>query len=101
MDNPEIVKIEINIAEIDIPLQVDLNDLPTIRQTETEIRNLYKSWKGKFPKKTKEELLAMMTYQYASHYIGLTKKYQEAAALAKECVSQLDQILGCSQNPTD
>lgn len=90
--NPEIVKIEITIADLRIPIRTEVDKLKDVREIEAKVDGLYKSWRRKFPNKSEKELLAMIAYQYASYYQELSARYQEASELALECDRRLDKI---------
>ncbi len=63
----------IKIAGMSIPLTVAFKDQDHVRETETRIAELFDNWRRMFPSKSTEELLAMMTYQYASYYLALSR----------------------------
>ena len=63
----------IKIAGMSIPLTVAFEDQDHVRETETRIAELFDNWRRMFPSKSTEELLAMMTYQYASYYLALSR----------------------------
>lgn len=69
---PEKVKMRIKIAGMSIPLNVGFNEQDHVRKTENMVAELFDNWRRMFPTKSEQELLAMMTYQYASYYLALT-----------------------------
>lgn len=93
MKNQEKINMEINIGGEPIKLTVPFQNQELTRSVEEEINNLYAAWRRSFPKRSDKGLLAMMVYQYASHYKELTIRYQEASKKAEECLGKLDDIL--------
>lgn len=92
MNDPEKVKMEINIAGERIILTVPSSLQQSVRTTEQNVEKLYKTWRRDFPKKSDKELLAMMAYQYASFYEQLLHRQEEARRLAIEASQRLDQL---------
>ncbi len=93
MKDQEKINMEINIGGEPIKLTVPFQNQELTRSVEEEINNLYAAWRRSFPKRSDKGLLAMMVYQYASHYKELTIRYQEASKKAEECLGKLDDIL--------
>ncbi len=73
MQETDKIKMRIKIAGMSIPLTVAFKDQDHVRETETRIAELFDNWRRMFPSKSTEELLAMMTYQYASYYLALSR----------------------------
>lgn len=84
------VKIKINIAGEDILLTVPYSEQDNTRETERNINSLFATWRKRFPEKSDRELLAMIAFQYASHYDELLRSYREAEETAEELERQLD-----------
>ncbi len=96
MKDTENVKMEINIAGEHLTLSVPFSRQDLVRDTEKNITHLYDSWRRKFPTRTNTEVLAMITYQYASYYIDAMRRERDASAAADELLQTADNILGMS-----
>lgn len=97
MKNDDNIQMTINIAGERIPLTVPFSQQNHVRDTEKNIGDLYNKWRARFPRKTNQELLAMMAYQYASFYLSLSELYDKAAAEA----SEIDDLLSKSLTSSD
>ena len=86
----EKIKMHVKVAGQDISLTVGFDDQDFVRLTERRIDELFNDWRAHFPSKSLQELLAMMTYQYASYYLSLSRRQQDAIARLQECDSALD-----------
>lgn len=95
MKNDDNIQMIINIAGERIALTVPFSQQNHVRDTERNIGELYNKWRAKFPRKTMTELLAMMTYQYASYYTSLSEIYDKATDSAVE----IDDLLSQTLNP--
>lgn len=83
----------IKIAGLAIPLTVAFKDQDHVRETEKKIGELFDNWRRMFPSKSSEELLAMMTYQYASYYLALTRSREKLTADLEACEAILDKAV--------
>lgn len=83
----------VNIAGENISLAVPFDEQDFVRDTERSIVELFDNWRERFPSKSVRELLAMMTYQYASYYHALSRRHAEALSELEKCNSRLDDIL--------
>lgn len=93
MKNDENIQMMINIAGERIPLTVPFSQQNQVRETEKNIGELYNKWRSRFPRKSNQELLAMMTYQYASFYLSLSELYAKACTDITEIGDLLDKAL--------
>lgn len=93
MQNSEKVKIEISVGATKVPLSVELDSVRKVRGLESELNNLFDTWRKDFPDKSEKELLAMIAYQYASYYAELTERYKDAYAEAEKCDEMLSGIV--------
>lgn len=83
----------IKIAGMSIPLTVDFSEQDHVRETERRVAELFDNWRRMFPSKSEQELLAMMTYQYASYYLALSKNREEIADRLSEFEKAVDDII--------
>ena len=93
MKDQEKINMEINIGGEPIKLTVPFQNQELTRSIEEEINCLYAKWRLNFPKRSEKGLLAMMVYQYASHYKELSIRHQEAMAKTGECLDKINGIL--------
>lgn len=84
----------INIAGQRIPLTVAFDQQNLVRETEKNVSDLYEKWSRMFPRRTIPELLAMIAYQYASFYITLSRRYDDALKEAINIDRRLGEICG-------
>lgn len=87
------VKMKIKVADETIPLTVQFDEQNDVRDTEVKINLLYAQWHQKFPHKTTKELLAMMTYQYASYYMAYARRHSSVVDMLKDFESKIDDII--------
>lgn len=89
MKDQEKINIDINIGGEPIKLTVPFDKQDFTRDVESEVNNLFNTWRRRFPNRTEKGLMAMMLYQYASYYKELTDKYQAGILKAEECLARL------------
>lgn len=90
MTDQKKVNIDIKIAGEPIRLTVPFERQNFTRDVEAEVNNLFMSWRKKFPNRTEKALLAMLVYQFASHYKDLSKSYESAVDKAERCLTQIE-----------
>lgn len=93
MQETDKIKMRVKIAGLSIPLTVAFKDQDHVRETETRIAELFDNWRRMFPAKSTEELLAMMTYQYASYYLALSRSRDKIAEQLLEFEKVLDRAV--------
>lgn len=93
MQDTDKIKMRIKIAGLSIPLSVAFKEQDHVRETEARVAELFDNWRRMFPTKSTEELLAMMTYQYASHYLAETRNSEKITDQLSELEKQLDQAV--------
>lgn len=94
MNDPDNVKMDINIAGERILLTVPSSLANSVRNTERSLNRHFTQWRRDFPNKTDKELLAMLAYQYASFYNQLNQSLDDARQAAGELDSHLDSLIG-------
>lgn len=62
------VPIKINIAGHILPLEVEISEQDDIRDSEQRVNAIFAEWQKRYPHKPDSELLAMLTFRYASFY---------------------------------
>lgn len=65
----------------------------SVRENEKKVDELFRLWSVRYPSKTPRHILAMVAYQFASHYSDLKAEYDEALNTAMETETRLDRIL--------
>jgi hypothetical protein len=93
MDEKDKIQMHINIAGEHIPLTVGFSEQDHVREAERHVGELYDKWRQRFSKKSDKELLAMIAYQYASYYISLARRYEDAVNRIAEFDSELDSVV--------
>lgn len=88
MTGQEKINIDIKIVGEPIRLSVPFDNQDFTRDVEAEVNNLFAAWRKSFPNRSEKGLMAMMVYQYASHYKELAVKYQDAVTRAEECLNR-------------
>ena len=84
---------QVRIAGKHITLSVPFDTQDDVRETEKSIEDLYNNWKGRFPNKSDDALLAMIAYQYASFYNTLIKNNQRISKDLHEIIDVVDEAL--------
>lgn len=72
-----------------LSLTVPFSKQDFTRDIEHALNALYTDWRRKFPAKSDREVLAMVAFQYASHYGELMERYNAASRLTEDCLALL------------
>ena len=92
MNDSDKVKLILNIGDQRLSINVPFERQDFARDVEQSIDMLYRQWRKSFPQKTDHEILAMVTYQFASHYSEIRRAYDTAREKVAECLEQTDDI---------
>lgn len=90
MKDSEKIKMEINIGGENIEVTVPFHSQEAVRDVEMEIGELYTKWRRAFPTRSDKTILAMMVYQFASHYKDLTAKHRQAIEEIEDCIARIE-----------
>ena len=93
MKGTDKIKMRIKIAGMSIPLNVAFSEQDHVRETERRVAELFDNWRRMFPSKSEQELLAMMTYQYASYYLALSANREEISDTLLDFERKVDDII--------
>ena len=93
MKDTDKIKMRIKIAGMSIPLNVAFSEQDHVRETERRVAELFDNWRRMFPSKSEQELLAMMTYQYASYYVALSANREEISDTLLDFERKVDDII--------
>jgi hypothetical protein len=93
MKDTDKIKMRIKIAGMSIPLNVAFSEQDHVRETERRVAELFDNWRRMFPSKSEQELLAMMTYQYASYYLALSANREEISDTLLDFERKVDDII--------
>lgn len=74
-------------------LRVGLNEQDRVRDVESAVNALYAKWHERFPKKPDLELMAMLTYQYASFYFAMRDRETEMTRSVNELCGKVQEAL--------
>lgn len=83
------IKMLLDICGERLVHSVPVAKLDFARHVEKEINDVYSSWRKRFAGKTDREIMAMVAFRYASYYNELLDRYEEASALAVDCLALL------------
>lgn len=89
----EKVRIKLNIAGEQLTLFVPYSRQEQARQIESEINNVFATWRKRFPEKDDRELLVMIAFRYAELYSTLRGERLEAEEKLSKMQQSLDSIL--------
>ncbi|MDE6230588.1 MAG: cell division protein ZapA [Muribaculaceae bacterium] len=70
---------------------VNFADQNRVRDVEKDVNDLYTKWRKRFPGMTDRTVMAMVAYQFATHYKELMAMYEEASRLASECLGLIEE----------
>lgn len=87
------IKMQINIAGERISLTVGFDEQDAVREAEASVATLFKDWRRMFPKKSVQELLAMIAYQYASYYLALRHRHEDVVEMLSDFEKRIDGVL--------
>ena len=93
---PKNVKMQINIAGEELTLTVAEDRQEFVRRTESYVNDLFADWRARFQKRTSQNILAMMAYQYASHFLALCDEYEDACTQLRGLDSRVGETLATS-----
>lgn len=74
-------------------LDISPDNEAKMRQVERQVNKLWAEWCEDFPHKSPQDILAMVTFQYARYYYGLLDKVNDSEAKVTEFEKMLDDIL--------
>ena len=86
MNDSDKIQMFLNIGDQRISINVPFERQEFVRDVEGRIEHLYRKWRHSFTSKTDREILAMVAYQFASHFCELKQRYDTAIAKADECL---------------
>ncbi len=98
MNDADNIKMTINIGGEHLQLSVPFDRQDAVRDAEKASARLYDTWRKKWPSRSDKEILAMIAYQFASYYIELLSRYENAAQVAEQCNQRLADIIS-NNNP--
>lgn len=93
MNTEDNIKIQVMVAGTPLTLTVPFDEQDFVRDTEKDIQDLYKTWSTRFSSASKDTLLAMMVYQYASYYHALIRQNDDIADSLRLAIDDIDSAL--------
>ena len=93
MTESDDVKMTIQIGGEHLKLTVPYKRQTLVREAEKAVQRYYNDWQQKFPASHPNEILAMVTYQFAYFYQELIGRQSQAAQTAGICNSLIEEIL--------
>lgn len=88
------VPINITIAGYPMALEVALQEQDLVRDTEKRVNAIFSDWQKKYPRKTAAQLLAMLTFRFASFYYSLRERDDMLASGAEKLSASIAALLG-------
>lgn len=70
-----------------------LDEQDHVRDVESAVNTLYAKWHARFPQKPDMELLAMLTYQYASFYFAMRDRETRLIRSVSELSGKVQEAL--------
>lgn len=92
-ETEKIVPINIRVAGFSMALSVKLSEQDLVRDTEKRVNAIFADWERKYPRKTAAELLAMLTFRFASFYYDLRDRNSRLASEVDSIASGVAGIL--------
>ncbi len=89
----EKLTMNINIAGETLALTVAFDQQDHVRATEKAVGNLFKEWSGRFKNKSPQFILAMIAYQYASHFLSVCDVHESAIKTLEQIECQIDDAM--------
>lgn len=86
----------INIKIADAPpisIKINRQEEAQVRAVEYNINKLWSSWRGRYRDKSSEEVLAMVTFQFAKKFFALAELEPKLNDTLRQFESSLDKIL--------
>ncbi len=93
MKETDEIDIRINIAGQPLELTVPFSRQDSVREVEAHVESLLRRWKKDYPNKSEYELMAMLTYQYASYYFAMRERQQHTMSLLEKLNLKLDSFI--------
>lgn len=87
------VPIDIEIAGFPMSLEVKISDQDHIRDTEKRVNAIFLDWEKRYPRKTAAQLLAMLTFRFASFYYSLRDRDEALVKDVEELNKRLDDLI--------
>jgi len=86
------VPIKINIAGHQLSLEVALEEQDQIRDVEQRVNAIFNDWQRRYPHKKDSELLAMLTFRYASFYYARKREEQQLMQHIEKATAALEDV---------
>jgi hypothetical protein len=93
MKETDDIDISVNIAGQPLVVTVPFSRQDSVREVEAHIESLLRRWKKEYPNKSEYELMAMLTYQYASYYFAMRERQHNTMGFLEKLNSRLDVLL--------
>lgn len=78
MKETDEIDIKIKIANQEVKLRQPVRNQEFIRDVESRVEELWRTWRARFPQLSESRILAMMVYQYASFYMQQGARFASA-----------------------
>jgi len=92
-EDTEKIRMQLDIGGQIVNVTVDFEQQDAVRETERSIAELFQAWRKKFVRKSPQEIMAMIAYQYASYYLALRKRNAQLAQVLSQTEKEFDKML--------
>ena len=99
MKETDEINIKIKIANQEVKLRQPLGNQDFIRDVESRVEELWRTWRARFPQLSESRILAMMVYQYASFYMQQGVRFDSAEKAVRDASDMLARALVATGNP--
>lgn len=93
MKETDEIDIKIKIANQEVKLRQPVCNQEFIRDVESRVEELWRTWRARFPQLSESRLLAMMVYQYASFYMQQGARFASAEKAVRSASDFLAEAL--------
>lgn len=93
MKETDEIDIKIKIANQEVKLRQPVCNQEFIRDVESRVEELWRTWRVRFPQLSESRILAMMVYQYASFYMQQGARFASAEKAVRSASDFLAEAL--------
>lgn len=82
----------LNIGGTPLTVTVPFSRQDFVRDVEIRVKDLYNTWRREFSKRSDREVLSMVAYQFAYHYLELEDRMNKASDAVEKCLHHIDAV---------
>lgn len=91
--NEKKVPIKITIAGFAMQLEVSIGEQDLIREAEKRVNSIFSDWEKKYPHKSAAQLLAMLTFRFASFYYASCERERSLAMQVDSLAGEINSVV--------